>query len=281
MKRTRLLLLGLVLVVCSIPIGPRHAALAHNAVASRRILFIGNSYTYFNNLPRLVAGMAESAHESLETEMVVVGGATLKKHWEDGKAAAAIKRGGWDYVVLQEQSLLGSPLQAVPRVNDPKMFHEYARLFDAEIKKVKARTVFFMTWARRNLPETQDLLVDAYESIAKELHAIVVPVGLAWQAALKRNPNLVLHQLDMSHPTPAGSYLAACVFYSTLYDKTSLGLTSRIIGRPIDVAGRVQGGSDASGSGAGSELVNVGKPDAELLQRVAWQAVEDEKRRAR
>ena len=61
-----------------------------------RVLFIGNSYTYVNNLPELVTGLAESAHRPLETEMIVAPGATLQKHWEDGKAVQTIKRSHWD-----------------------------------------------------------------------------------------------------------------------------------------------------------------------------------------
>jgi len=205
------------------------------------VLFIGNSYTYFNNLPRLIAALAESAREAqpLEAEMFTVGGAALKSHWEDKKAVARIKQGPWDYVVLQEQSTLGPAplLNGIPQINAPETFYQYAHLFDAEIKKAGAKTLFFLTWARRDSPQNQVLLTDAYWTIAKELNAQVAPVGAAWANALKQRPELELHQIDNAHPSSAGSYLAACVFYAALYGKSPEGLTSRILGSPIDADG--------------------------------------------
>ena len=232
-----------------------------------RILFIGNSYTYFNNLPQLVAGLAASANprRRMETEMVTVGGATLKSLWEGGRALEAIKLGGWNYVVLQEQSTLGvAPVvDGIPQIADPKTFHEYARLFDAEIKKAGAKTIFYLTWARQNAPEKQALLTEAYQKIAKELNATVAPVGVAWENALKENPRLTLHNPDKSHPTPMGSYLAACVFYATIYGKSPVGLSAHITGAVVDQTGKV--------IGAQGELVNLSKDDAALLQKITWE----------
>ncbi len=70
-----------------------------------RVLFIGNSYTYVNDLPWLTQQLAESAKETrtLETEMVVVGGATLKSHWKRGKALRLLKAKQWDYVGVAEK----------------------------------------------------------------------------------------------------------------------------------------------------------------------------------
>jgi hypothetical protein len=157
-----------------------------------RALFIGNSATYYNNLPRLTAALAASAADArrLETEMITVGGATLKRHWDDGIALAAIRRGGWQYVVLQEQTTLGPIRTPGIKVNDPAMFHDYARRFDAEIKRAGATTVFFLTWARRDRPETQAAITRAYTMIAAELGARVAPVGVAWERALSSNPAL-------------------------------------------------------------------------------------------
>jgi hypothetical protein len=240
----------------------------HARPVKTRVLFIGNSYTYFNNLPQMISGLAISSreHYEMETEMVTVGGATLKRHWEEGKALEAIKRGDWNYVVLQEQSTLGvgPVVNGIPQIADPKTFHEYARLFDAEIKKVGARTIFYLTWARQNAPESQAALTDAYQKIAKELNAIVAPVGLAWESALKKNPRLTLHIQDKSHPTPMGSYLAACVFYAAIYGKTPVGLPARVNGNQTDLSGKIKDGPAA-------ELVAVDLADAKLLQQIAWE----------
>ncbi len=204
-------------------------------------MFIGNSYTYVNDLPHQTARLAASARppKTLETHFVGEGGATLQRLWETGAALEAIRKGKWDYVVLQEQSLLGLGL------NDPSMFHTYARRFDAEIKKAGARTVLYLTWARQDSPQSQALLTNAYTSIAAELKAIVAPVGVAWQRALQENPKLVLHVSDGSHPNLAGTYLAACVFYAVLYSNSPAGLSQD----------------------------NQSASNAAFLQRIAWQTV--------
>jgi hypothetical protein len=194
-----------------------------NEAGKLRVLFIGNSYTYFNNLPQMVAELSKSASKQkpIEAEMFTVGGAMLKSLWESGKALEVLKGSKWDYVVLQEQSTLGlGPMvNGEVRINDPKTFHEYARQFDTEIKKAGAKTVFYLTWARQNAPQTQAALTDAYLSIAKELNAIAAPAGIAWQTALKVRPDFALHVEDKSHPNPAGSYLAVAPHLTVVFEK--------------------------------------------------------------
>jgi hypothetical protein len=228
-----------------------------------RILFIGNSYTYFNNLPVLLSELATSANPSkmLEAQMIVRGGATLKMHWEEGAALKALQQGKWNYVVLQEQSTLP--------ITDPATMHKYARLFDAEIKKAGAKTIFHLTWARQNQPENQVKLNDAYFGIAKELKAMIAPVGLAWEKAFKEDPKRVFHMEDKSHPNATGSYMAACVFYALIYEKSPEKLTNRINGYPVNESGVV--------SNVKSELVNLDKSEAALIQHIAWQTVKNVK----
>jgi hypothetical protein len=224
-----------------------------------RILFIGNSYTYFNNLPQLLSQLAASASpaKTIETQMIVRGGATLKMHWEEGSALKALQQGKWDYVVLQEQSTLP--------ITDPAAMHKYARLFDAEIKKVGARTIFHLTWARQHQPENQEKLNEAYFTIARELQALVAPVGVAWQKAFKEDAKLVFHNEDKSHPNAAGSYMAAAVFYALIYGKSPEKLSSQLMGFAVSDSGVV--GEDKT------ELVNLDKAAAALIQRIAWQTV--------
>ncbi|MDZ8106927.1 MAG: hypothetical protein RM338_15085 [Nostoc sp. DedQUE12a] len=152
--------------------------------------------------------------------MVVVGGATLKNHWKRGEALRLLKAKLWDYVVLQEQSTLP--------ITNPQEMYQYASLFDAEIKRVNSQTVFYLTWARQNQPETQQILTDSYTNIAKQLNAKVAPVGIVWQKVQQANPKLNLYTSDGSHPSPIGSYVAACVFYTTFYENSSVGLSRRI-----------------------------------------------------
>ena len=219
---------------------------ANNAKKPLRVLFIGNSYTFFNGgLGTAVKGLASAVKDGRPFEYVEVtkGGQTLEGHWNDGKALAAIRKGGWDFVVLQEHSL-----GALDRRE--KMF-QYAKMFDAEIRKTGAETVFYETWGRKNRPEMYGVVEQAYVSLASQLKAVVAPAGAAWSMALKSNPTLALHIADLSHPTPAGTYLNACVFYETFFGKSPEGLPRTIK------------------NAAGKVLIDLSESEAALLQRTA------------
>jgi hypothetical protein len=184
-----------------------------------KILFIGNSFTQRNDLPGLLSSLAADRNLSIQHQLISSGGASLRNHWNAGKAAAAINTGEFDYVVLQEQSTL-------PAKNSVRMA-ENVRLFDPLIKDAGARMVLYMTWAREHSPETQQAITDAYNKIGDELGAIVVPVGSVWKTLLAKHDEPVLYDRDQSHPTLAGSYLAACVFLAVLLKKDPVGVEFR------------------------------------------------------
>lgn len=194
-----------------------------------KVLFIGNSFTARNNLPELIALLATARGKSLAYRLISAGGASLRLHWNAGEALNAIKKGRYDFVVLQEQSTL-------PAKNAKRM-HENVRLFDESIRAAGAKTVLYMTWARQNAPETQEAIADAYTSIGRERNATVVPVGLGWQSFLRKHALPILHDRDQSHPSLAGSYLAACVFYAVLFKESPVGIDTAVVG--LDAADRV------------------------------------------
>jgi hypothetical protein len=190
--------------------------------APLRVLFIGNSFTARNDLPGLIADLAATRGKTLQHHLLSAGGASLRTHWNAGAAQKAIQDGRYDYVVLQEQSTL--PIKNVTRM------HENVRLFDEAIKAAGAKTVLYMTWARQLAPESQQSITDAYINIGRELGATVVPVGVAWQQFLRKHDQPVLHDRDQSHPTLAGSYLAACVFLAVLLKENPVGIDSKVEG---------------------------------------------------
>ena len=174
-----------------------------------RMLFIGNSFTTKNDLPTLLSAISQAGKGiTIESKVISAGGASLRRHWNAG-AATTITNEKWDHVVFQEQSTLP--------VKNSNRFHENVREFVPAIKAIGAKMVLFMTWARKKEPENQTLLTDSYNQIGKELGAYVVPVGTAWQKLLAKHDKPVLYAEDGSHPTIAGSYLAACTFYATLF----------------------------------------------------------------
>lgn len=221
-----------------------------------RVLFVGNSYTAINDLPRLVVHLAASEQppRAVETAFVGEGGATLKRHWDAGRALAEIRRGHFDYVVLQDQGALGHYDDGAtpPRIADPDLFRTYARRFDEEIRKVGAKTLLFMTWARLDAPHTQETLARAYTDTGRELGAMVAPAGIAWQLALAERTRITLHDTDRSHPAAAGSYLAACTIYAALFARSPEGLSAGLLGAE----------------------------EAAFLQRIAWRSVSDPSARA-
>jgi hypothetical protein len=190
----------------------------------------------------------------LETAQITPGGCTLERHWTGGKALAKIQEGKWDYVVLQEQSV-------TPIVNYESMA-KHARLFDAEIKKVNAKTLFYMTWALRDSPQDHSKLTDAYLKIAKELGSDVVPVGYARTRAMEVNPCLDLFVKDGKHPSPTGTYLAACTFYVYL------------TGQPLQNAPcKITAPNNPE-----KVLVELTPEIAESLQKVAFETVKNTKK---
>jgi hypothetical protein len=207
-------------------------------MASRKVLFIGNSFTARNDLPGLIAELAATRGQRMEYRLISAGGASLRTHWNAGVATEAIRDGNYDVVVLQEQSTL-------PVKNAMRM-HENVRLFDKAIKSADAETVLYITWARQHAPESQQAITDAYTTISRDLGATVAPVGRAWRQFLAKHVEPNLYDKDQSHPSLAGSYLAACVFLAVLFRES-----------PIGIAAGVRG---------------LNSKDSVLLQKVAWQA---------
>lgn len=197
-----------------------------------RILFIGNSYTYYNGgIDKEVEGLAPSS----QTSSIAVGGYTLEDHWNDGAAARSIREGGWTFVVLQEQSQRP--------VIDPQDFSKFSREFDAVIGTSGAKTVLLMTWERPDsvaMGVTTTNLASAYEAVGAELGAEVAPVGLAFARSLVERPALALYSQD-GHPTADGTYLAACVLYGKVFQRTPLGNTYSGAGVKKDDAAYLQG----------------------------------------
>ncbi|MEO7963766.1 MAG: hypothetical protein ABIT38_07645 [Gemmatimonadaceae bacterium] len=245
-------------------------ATARGQSDSLRVLFIGNSYTYFNNLPRLVQGLAESDAGSrpIAVRMIAPGGMTLKGHLAGNDALKAIGSRRWDFVVLQEQSALANPVMHgnEPEPGSPNVFFAAARSLDSAARARGAKTVFYETWARVGQPQHTATIADAYEQIAKELGSGVAPVGRAFAIARTERPTLVLNIEDKSHPTSTGSFLAACVLYQTLTGRAPHA-SGRIVGTAVSHDG-VAALADTTA------LVALSHADARYLQDVAQRAVQ-------
>ena len=190
---------------------------------SLRILWIGNSYTYFNDLPEMVKSIASSKKMKLSTTRIVKGGARFSGHLTNKRLLALLAEKKWDYVVLQEQS--ANPAKPTDLVQ--KEVYPYAQKLCELIRKTspEAHIIFYMTWGHKygNLQTVENYpLIDNYEGMQERLktsylemayqnNAWCAPVGMAWKKVREERPTCVLYQPDMSHPSVAGSYLAAKV----------------------------------------------------------------------
>jgi hypothetical protein len=212
--------------------------MARSHRATTRILFIGNSFTARNKMPDLLAELAFSRGIGLEHRLLSSGGASLRTHWKRGEAINVIKSGNFDFVILQEQSTL--PIKNAARMR------ENVLLFDEAIREAGSRTVLYMTWARKYEPEKQRAITDAYRSIGREIGAITAPVGVAWERFIKKRDAPMLHDKDQSHPTIAGSYLAACVFLEALWDESPVGVNSKLPGWSFDAVKALQEAAHAA-----------------------------------
>jgi hypothetical protein len=237
------------------------------------ILYVGNSYVYFNNLPDLVEGISRGLEGPiLRGTAHTHGGATLRRHLEDGHlpgvlSEGPINGGDWDWVMLQEQSTLGTTYDPGSGVlGSPDAFHAATRELVGMVRAEGARPALYMTWAKEAFPAQSETLSRAYRSIAVEVGVPVAGVGEAWAEVSRARPELNLHISDGSHPNAVGSYLAACVIYATVTGQSPLGAPREIAGAPWDFAGRVE-------SSEPTILVSLSPADAEFLQSVAWQAV--------
>src|SRR3954453_3770357 len=192
------------------------------------VLFIGNSYTSVNDLPHVFTEVAESAGRSVSSSALDPGGATLAQHVAAPATAARLHDGTWNVVVLQEQSQLPSSQSLVAEQMAPAV----GRLV-ADIRAAGAQPVLFETWAHRDgWPEAMIATYAAmhrsiswsYEQIAATLGVKTAPAGDAWADVLSAPAHPELWQDDGSHPTPSGTYLAACALFAVVFDQDPEGL---------------------------------------------------------
>jgi len=180
-----------------------------------RVLFIGNSFTYFNDMPAIVEALAASQKKRLVHQSVVFPNFSLQDHWEKGDAERAIASGKWDFVVLQQGP---SALEESRR-----SLLDYTRRFAKLIRDAGATPALYMVWPSKARFGDFDRVVESYALAAREVQGIILPVGAAWQEAWKLDAKLPLYGEDQFHPSPTGSYLAALVIYQKLFGDSPPG----------------------------------------------------------
>jgi hypothetical protein len=247
----------------AMPATPARPAVTSLGSDARTVLYVGNSFFYYNNsMHHLVDGLSkagdpEHAKEYRSTS-ITISGAGL--NWHD--VESYFKPGGvasYSFVGNNEVRFnkLEKPFDVVimndcsqcpihPQLKGP--FIEYAKKHSDTVRKHGAKPVLFMTWAYADKPEMTAPLAEQYTIAGNENQALVVPAGLAFAKALQKRPSLVLLVADKRHPTPAGSYLAACAIYASVFGKSP-------VGNPY--------------------TEHLDKETARFLQEVAWETVRE------
>jgi hypothetical protein len=188
-----------------------------------RVLFIGNSYTYVNDVPGLVQALADSAHDSIAVETVVFPDFALVDHWNEGTSLREVRKGGWRWVVLQQGPSAADVNRDTLRL--------WTRAFAGEIEKIGGRTALFSAWPQSSRVQDFGRAVESYTLAATDVDGVLLPVAAAWQAAWRRDSTLALYAGDGLHASTDGSYLAALVIYGGLLGTPPVGLPNAVTTR--------------------------------------------------
>ena len=202
----------------------------------RRVLFIGNSYTFFNDMPNMLAALALENGYNVSVDSVTKGGrklfSNLSENDENGeKIKSLAKENKYDALFLQEQSFF-------PIIN----YEAFEGAIIALSKLVCAkRTILYSTWGRKEgsplLEEhswqSEGMTLDlnsAYEAAAKASGAEISRVGLVYLELKRTRPELELYDPDLSHPSYLGSVAAAICHYFVLFGEMPKKYSSLTIG---------------------------------------------------
>ena len=190
---------------------------------SEKVLFVGNSFTYFWNMPQMVEAMAKDQGANLETSQSTVGGSNLEQHWKEEKGTETqkmLKNENWDLVVLQDHSM--------STIDAPERFTTYATKLINLIREKGGEPLLSMTWAYDSNPLMQETIGSSYIKLGQETGVKVVPVGSIFMKAQEARPDLKMY-FDDKHPSSDGSYLIALIYYKYLTGNSVKDIPNRLV----------------------------------------------------
>ena len=240
----------------------RPKVLSYPGDPPKRMIFIGNSFFYYNNsMHNQVLGIARAADpggKGYGGTSVTISGSAMDWHNVEGyftnKAMASYSFDENNNIVMTRREKLYDAAIMMDCSQCPihpelkTVFTEFAKKQIATVRTFSTVPVLFMSWAYADKPEMTQQLADAYTTAGNDNNALVIPAGLAFARALKQRPDLVLHAPDRRHPSPAGTYLAAATVYAALYRRSPAGTSFR---------------------------ATIDEATANFLQTVAWETVQD------
>jgi hypothetical protein len=187
-----------------------------------RILFIGNSLTYTNDLPSMVKKIALAGGDTFFVGSIAHPNWGLEDHWNDGEAKQEIAADKWDVVVMQ-QGPSSLPESRIDLLTWSRKFGDLAHLHGV-------CPTMYMVWPARADFDTFDGVRDHYAEAADSIDGLFLPAGEAWRGVWELDAKYALYGPDTFHPSPLGTYVAALTIYSGLVGRSPAGNTATFAG---------------------------------------------------
>lgn len=172
------------------------------------ILFIGNSLTYYNDLPSLVKAEAEKEGRDVEVKMIAYANYAIVDHWQDGEVQEEIKSRLYDFVIIQQ----GPSSQSEGRrmlIDDGAKYAELCEEYDVKL-------AYYMVWPSQRYYHTFEGVIRNYTDAAEMNNALLCPVGEVWKSHFDETEDFSYYGPDGFHPSLEGSEVAAQVIYQSL-----------------------------------------------------------------
>ena len=187
----------------------------------KKVLFIGNSHTYFNDMPAMFKVMGKGFKEIGDIQVAVLAHPykTLDYHMNQKEVRFNILYGEYDYVVLQQG--------AHPFSGEGELI-KCSKVINEFIKQSGATPVAYMTWSQKDEMEKQEEMTNAYIAMAKEIDGILAPVGRVFEVLRKNNPEIDLYHEDGGHASLVGSYIAAATILTSIFNVNPLDIESKL-----------------------------------------------------
>jgi hypothetical protein len=201
------------LVACALALLPAGAS---SAAGPPRVLFVGNSLTSTNDLPRIVGDLARSAGTPIEYDVRAPGGVALEDHWNQTDIRDVIANSRWDFVVMQQGP------SALPE--SAENLRVWAGTFADAVRAQGGRPALYTVWPEGYRKDALDAVISSYRRAAADSRSLLLPVGLAWKYVWKTNPKFPLYGPDGFHPSKSATYLASVVIVAGLTGRSALGL---------------------------------------------------------
>lgn len=208
------------------------------------VLFIGNSYTFKNDMPFIFQKMANQVGVEAYVDTVVKGGQNLAYHANNPVTYEKIRSRNWTYIVIQGHSNeFATPHSEIEK----KSRMSLSRIVDSiRSNNSCTKVILYMTWGYKNgnknwepintYDKMQDMIIENYEWMSNDFNLMIAPVGVAWSEIRKNHPDINLYVSDEKHPSIIGSYLSASIFFTTILRKSPVGNPIQ-----IDIPSKIKG----------------------------------------